>query len=276
MCASTDTLHASADDVLVSDEESYDDECEHDCRAQHFDDDEYEHDDDDSEHDQSSVRPQSCGDHEADHDDMYYDPVDPDNIPIPFDLQHNNVCDGCIHDDKRKFCRSCGSPDLHQFGLCCDCVDLADISEQCMLCTNLRLGHDDDRSDAHALLGHADSAAPSAGYSLMCWSCLCGRCRMDPSYDSHIHICPRCTGTSGLCKGCMPLLHGDNGAMTPNQCCEGTPHTMHPPPPSTPCCLIQVNMGSSLCNGCQVGALTQYDLCWACGQEPPVFGGLRF
>ena len=185
-------------------------------------------------------------------------------------------CDGCIHDDKRKFCRSCGSPDLHQFGLCCDCVDLADISEQCMLCTNLRLGHDDDRSDAHALLGHADSAAPSAGYSLMCWSCLCGRCRMDPSYDSHIHICPRCTGTSGLCKGCMPLLHGDNRALTPNQCCEGTPHTMHPPPPSTPCCLIQVNMGSSLCNGCQVGAMTQYDLCWACGQEPPVFGGLRF
>ena len=28
MCASTDTLHASADDVLVSDEESYDDEYE--------------------------------------------------------------------------------------------------------------------------------------------------------------------------------------------------------------------------------------------------------
>ena len=137
MCASTDTLHASADDVLVSDEESYDDECEHDCRAQHFDDDEYEHDDDDSEHDQSSVRPQSCGDHEADHDDMYYDPVDPEKIPIPFDLQHNNVCDGCIHDDKRKVCRSCGSPDLHQFGLCCDCIDYeTDIDAQCMLCTN--------------------------------------------------------------------------------------------------------------------------------------------
>lgn len=143
MCASTDTSNASADDVLVSDEESYDDEHEHDCRAQHFDDDEYEHDDDDSEHDRSSVRSQSCGDHETDHD-YDYDFVDPDNIPIPFDLQYKNVCDGCIHDDERKFCRSCGSPDLHQFGLCCDCVAQADISEQCMLCTNLRLGHDDD------------------------------------------------------------------------------------------------------------------------------------
>ena len=103
MCASTDTSNASADGVLVSDEESYDDEYEHDCRAQHFDDDEYEHDDDDSEHDRSSVRSQSCGDHETDHDDMHYDPVDPDNIPIPFDFQHKNVCDGCVHDDERKF-----------------------------------------------------------------------------------------------------------------------------------------------------------------------------
>ena len=59
--------------------------------------------------------------------------VDPDDIRIPFDYQYKNICDGCIHDDERKVCRSCGSPDLHQFGLCCDCVDLADISEQCML-----------------------------------------------------------------------------------------------------------------------------------------------
>ena len=93
----------------------------HDCRAQHFDDDEYEHDDDSSEHDRSSVRSQSCGDHETDHADyydMYYDPVDPDIIPIPFDLQFKNTCDDCIHDDKRKVCRSCESPNLYQFGLC--------------------------------------------------------------------------------------------------------------------------------------------------------------
>ena len=132
MCASTDTSNASADDVLVSDEESYDDEHEHDCRAQHFDDDddEYEHDDDDDEHDRSSVRSQSCGDHEADHDYDYHF-VDPDN---------KNTCDGCIHDDKREVCRSCQSPDLYQFGLCSDCVAQADISEQCMLCTNFGLG----------------------------------------------------------------------------------------------------------------------------------------
>ena len=88
-------------------------------------------------------------------------------------------------------------------------------------------------------------------------------------------------GISGLCKGCMPLLHGDDGSWSLTlhsgsrhegrqiQCCMGTPHTMHPLPPSTPSRLIVVNMGSSLCNRCQVGALTQYDLCWACGQEPP-------
>ena len=125
MCTSTDTSNASADDEfeLVSDEESYDGEYEHDCRARHFD-------DDDSEHDGSSVRSQSCGDHETIHEDYYgkyYEEVDADNIPIPFDFQHNNVCDGRIHDDERKICRSRGPPDLHQFGLCCDCVDLAAI-----------------------------------------------------------------------------------------------------------------------------------------------------
>ena len=267
MCSSTDTPNASADGELLSDEESYDDEHEHDCRAQHCD-------DDDSEHDGSSGRSQSCGDHETDHDDMYYDPVDPDNIPIPFDLQYKNTCDGCIHDDKRKVCRSCESPDLYQFGLCGDCVAQADISEQCMLCTNLRLGYVGDSSDARALQWHDDPEAPSAGYSLMCWDCLSHRCLMHNT--QYLRICPRCTGTSGLCKGCMPLLHGDNGALTPNQCCEGTLHTMHPLPPSTPCGLIEVNIGSSLCNGCQVGALAQYCLCWACGQEPPVLGGVHF
>ena len=39
MCTSTDTTDASADDELVSQEESYDDEYEHDFRAQHFEDD---------------------------------------------------------------------------------------------------------------------------------------------------------------------------------------------------------------------------------------------
>ena len=246
MWPSTDTSNASADDELVAEEEDYDDEYDHDCRAQHVD-----HGGD-------------CPPHPLDGCRL----PDPEDIPIPFSYGSEHLCEGCYHDDERKVCRSCESPDLFEFGLCFDCVVLADISEFCMFCTNLRLGHDDDRSEE-----------PHVGYSPMCRDCLYRRCCPldNDCYAGFFHICPRCTGTSGLCKGCMPLLHYDNDALYGQAqeagLCSGTLHTTHPPSTSI---VHNCQLLSSLCRVCQFGALQQYDLCWACGQAPPVLGGLHF
>ena len=125
MCTSTDTTDASADGELGSEEEGCDEKYEHDFSAQHFED---------------HNRSQSCGesDHETDHDGGFPSgtlegsPLGLDSIPIIFDFQYDNTSGGCRHDYERKGCRCCGPPDIHQFGLCCDCVAQADTSGQCM------------------------------------------------------------------------------------------------------------------------------------------------